>query len=668
MREIIGLSQFKSTFSVFDQRFTVFFFLMITFIEGLPRRGKQIVAIIADFAVLGFAMWAGLAIRLENLWPDIKGHSLLNLCIWAIAVGLPCCYGFGLYREVTRYVGLRFAVRVGYAVTTIALILAFIEFMNDRQSGLPRSAILIFWMLSILGIGGSRAVARYMIRSSSQRSCSRTLVYGAGDVGAGLVSMLAQDQRTKIVGFIDDDPKRIGSHIRSLQVYSAENMRKVVRDLRVDSVLLALPESSRRRRREIFQELTAFGVRVMLVPTLKEIAEGTAQTDAVRVMKIEDLLGRAPVEPVSELLSRNISGANVLVTGAGGSIGSEIARQVLLQGPRRLVLLDNCEFNLYTIENELRRLVGITSGLQIIAVLGSVLDSVRLERVMTENSIDTIYHAAAYKHVPIVEANEIEGVSVNVLGTLRAAQAARRCGVASFVLISTDKAVRPTSVMGASKRLAEKCLQALSDSDARSRDAVSKDRGIPKRQTRFNMVRFGNVLGSSGSVVPYFTEQIRRGGPVTLTHMDITRYFMTIPEASSLVIQAGAMGSGGDVFVLDMGEPIRIVDLARTMIRLAGYSEKSEDHPNGDIEIQVTGLRPGEKLFEELLIGDNCGPTEHVAIMQARENFIPWADLEIHLEVLEAALDQHDASRVRSILRQLVSGYGNQVQSRESQI
>ncbi|MEN9669587.1 MAG: hypothetical protein RLZZ386_1494, partial [Planctomycetota bacterium] len=321
-----------------------------------------------------------------------------------------------------------------------------------------------------------------------------------------------------------------------------------------------------------------------------------------------------------------------------------------------------------TIENELRRLVGITSGLQIIAVLGSVLDSVRLERVMTENSIDTIYHAAAYKHVPIVEANEIEGVSVNVLGTLRAAQAARRSGVASFVLISTDKAVRPTSVMGASKRLAEKCLQALADSAARSRDAVSKDRGIPKRQTRFNMVRFGNVLGSSGSVVPYFTEQIRRGGPVTLTHIDITRYFMTIPEASSLVIQAGAMGSGGDVFVLDMGEPIRIVDLARTMIRLAGYSEKSEDHPNGDIEIQVTGLRPGEKLFEELLIGDNCGPTEHVAIMQARENFIPWADLEIHLEVLEAALDQHDASRVRSILRQLVSGYGNQVQSRESHI
>ncbi|MDA0215410.1 MAG: nucleoside-diphosphate sugar epimerase/dehydratase, partial [Planctomycetota bacterium] len=476
-----------------------------------------------------------------------------------------------------------------------------------------------------------------------------------------LVSMLTQDQRTKIVGFIDDDPKRAGTKIRSVPVYSAENIRQVVREIRADTVLLALPESSRRRRREIFQELTALGLRVMLVPTLKEIAEGTAQTDAVRVMKIEDLLGRASVEPVTELLSRNISGANVLVTGAGGSIGSEIARQVLLQGPRRLVVLDNCEFNLYTIENELRRLVGTASGVQIVSVLASVLDTLRLERVMSENAIDTIYHAAAYKHVPIVEANEIEGVNVNVLGTLCAAQAARRTGVASFVLISTDKAVRPTSVMGASKRLAEKCLQALTDLDVRFHFVVSKDRAIPKRRTRFTMVRFGNVLGSSGSVVPYFTEQIRRGGPVTLTHMDITRYFMTIPEASSLVIQAGAMGNGGDVFVLEMGEPIRIVDLARTMIRLAGYTEKSEEHCNGDIEIQVTGLRPGEKLYEELLIGDNCGPTEHAAIMQARENFIPWEELEPSIEALEAAIDQHDVSRVRLILRKLVSGYGNQV-------
>ena len=634
---------------------------MIAFIDRLPRRGKQICALVADAFVLGLSMWAALAIRLESFWPDLNGHSLLKLCLLAIAVGLPCCYGFGLYREVTRYIGLRFAMRVGYAVTTIALILAFIEFMNDRANGLPRSAILIFWNLSILGIGGARAVARYLIRSTSLQMCSRTLVYGAGDVGAGLVSMLTQDRRTKIVGFIDDDPKRVGTQIRSLSVYSAENLRNVVRDTRADTVLLALPESSRRRRRELFQELTSIGVRVMLVPTLKEIAEGTAQTDAVRVMKIEDLLGRPPVEPITELLSRNISGANVLVTGAGGSIGSEIARQILLQGPRRLVLLDNCEFNLFTIENELRRIISPASGVQMVSVLASVLDSVRMERVMSENSIDTVYHAAAYKHVPIVEANEIEGVSVNVLGTLRAAQAARRSGVSSFVLISTDKAVRPTSVMGASKRLAEKCLQALADSDVRFHCVISKNHPTPKRRTRFTMVRFGNVLGSSGSVVPYFTDQIRRGGPLTLTHIDITRYFMTIPEASSLVIQAGAMGNGGDVFVLDMGEPIRIVDLARTMIRLAGYTEKNEEHPNGDIEIQVTGLRPGEKLFEELVIGDNCGPTEHIAIMQARENFIPWEELEPSLDGLEAAIDQHDVVRVRTMLKELVSGYKRQI-------
>ncbi len=638
---------------------------MFLLIERLPRRGKQIVAMIADAAVLGFSVWAALAIRLESPWPDLQGHSMLLLGLGAIVVGLPFCYGFGLYREITRYIGIQFAMRVGYAVTVIALLLAFAAFMNDRAQGLPRSAILIFWMLALLGIGGLRGIARYMIRRGSQGACSRTLVYGAGDVGAGLVSMLAQDRRTKIVGFIDDEPSRVGSEIRSLPVFSAANISDVVREMRVDTVLLALPESSRRRRREVFQELTTMGVRVMLVPTLKEIAEGTAQTDAVRVMKIEDLLGRAPVQAVEELLARNISGANVLVTGAGGSIGSEIARQILLLGPRRLVVLDNCEFNLYTVENELRRLAGTSSGLQITAVLGSVLDRVRLERVMLENTIDTVFHAAAYKHVPIVEANEIEGVSVNVLGTLRAAQAARRHGVSSFVLVSTDKAVRPTSVMGASKRLAEKCLQALSDSDSRLK-ASTNERAVSKRPTRFTMVRFGNVLGSSGSVVPHFTDQIRRGGPVTLTHPDITRYFMTIPEASSLVIQAGAMGNGGDVFVLDMGEPIRIIDLARTMIRLAGYSEKDADQPDGDIEIQITGLRPGEKLYEELVIGDNCGPTEHVAIMRASERFMPWEELESSLEALEAAIDQHDVVRVRSILKHLVSGYGSQARSNQS--
>ena len=632
---------------------------MVSFLERLPRRGKKAVALGVDVTILASAMWASIALRLGGWWPDLGDRSIVVLCLVAGAIGIPCCFGFGLYREITRYVGLQFAVRVGYAVTAMALLLGCIALMDNRAQGLPRSSILIFWMAAMLGIGTSRALARYLIGRMSRRASSRTLIYGAGDVGAGLVAMLSQDQRSNIVGFIDDDDARVGSEIRSLRVHSASDIRDVVRTLRVDTVLLALPESSRRRRREIFQELTAIGLRVMLVPTLKEIAEGTARIDSVRQLQIADLLGRPAVEPIGELLCRNISGANVLVTGAGGSIGSEIARQALRLGPRRLVVLDNSEFNLYAIENELRGIAGSSSGVHITAVLGSVLDRVRLERVMTDHLIGTVYHAAAYKHVPIVEANEIEGVSVNAIGTLRAAQAATRAGVESFVLISTDKAVRPSSVMGASKRLAEICLQALADTQRPQRATVPNRRDF-ERSTRFTIVRFGNVLGSSGSVVPLFTEQIRSGGPVTVTDPQMERYFMTIPEASSLVIQAGAMGRGGEVFVLDMGEPIRIIDLARNMIRLAGYSEKSATQPLGDIAIQVTGLRPGEKLSEELLIGDRCGPTEHGAILQAHEPFIPWEELEPQLDCLEAALDQHDVATVRALLRRLVSGYENE--------
>jgi FlaA1/EpsC-like NDP-sugar epimerase len=395
------------------------------------------------------------------------------------------------------------------------------------------------------------------------------------------------------------------------------------------------------------------GVRVMLVPTLTEIADGTARVDSIRPIRIEDLLGRAPVEPRTELLSRNTSSANVMITGAGGSIGSELARQVMQQGPRKLVLLDNGEFNLFTIEEELRRAAGSTSGLQIVSVLASVTDEVRMEQVLREHRIDTLFHAAAYKHVPLVEANEVEGVQVNAIGTLRTAQAAMRCGVASFVLISSDKAVRPTSVMGASKRLAEKILQALSDAQHNQPAGGAGAR----RTTRFTMVRFGNVLGSSGSVVPQFTEQIRRGGPLTVTHPEMLRYFMTIPEASSLVIQAGAMGNGGDVFVLDMGDPVRIVDLARSMIRLTGFTERTPQRPHGDIEIAFTGLRPGEKLFEELLIGKDCEPTDHPGILRANEEFTPWEQLERIIQRFEAAIDRHDVSEVRSLLEATVRGY-----------
>ncbi|MSR44559.1 MAG: polysaccharide biosynthesis protein [Phycisphaerales bacterium] len=620
---------------------------MIAWIDRFPRRGKQFIALVSDAVIFAVALWMALAIRLETWWPRPDGKDLVMVCLAAVVIGVSTCWASGLYREITRYVGHRFAVRVVYAVTITTLVLGFLALMIDRAQGLPRLALIGFWMAALIGVGATRVLARQLIRSGGQRAGSRILIYGASDVGAGLVSLLSQDRKSIVVGFVDDDPSRVGSEIQSRRVYAPADIGRVIRKERVDTVLLALPESCRRRRREIFQELSSTGARLMMVPTLNEIAEGTSRTDAVRVMKIEDLLGRAPVAPIQELLSRDIGGKNVLITGAGGSIGSEIARQAVRQGPRRIVLLDNCEFNLYSIEGELRSLAAGAIGVQITGVLGSVLDQVRLACVLREHSIETVYHAAAYKHVPIVEANEVEGVSVNAIGTLRVAQAAISAGVKSFVLISTDKAVRPTSVMGASKRLAEKCLQALADWESRNKKHPT---------TRFVMVRFGNVLASSGSVVPHFTEQIRRGGPVTITHPEITRYFMTIPEASSLVIQAGAMGRGGEVFVLDMGDPVRIIDLARNMIRLAGYLEKNERQPNGDIEIQVTGLRPGEKLYEELLIDTQCAPTEHGGITQARERFTPWEQLETQLHLLEAALDQHDVPKVRELLQRYVSG------------
>ena len=618
---------------------------MLQCLESLPRRGKQWLAVFVDACVFAVSLWLGLAIKLEVFWPQIADHSMAQLYAVAAGVGIASCWGCGLYREVTRYVGFRFAFRVANAVTVATIILVAIAFLvADRANGIPRSASVIFWMSSLIGIGSARALARYAIRSMSASSSSRILIYGAGDVGAGLLALLAQDRRSTVVGFLDDHPDRIGREIRSLRVYSGADVTAVVRATKANAVLLALPESSRRRRRELFDQLSRENVKVMLVPTLKEIADGTSQIAALQPIKLEDLLGRPPIEPMLDLLTKNIASANVLVTGAGGSIGQEIARQVLKLGPRSLIVLDNCEFNLYNLEKDLRAQCANSTSIKIVPVLASVLDRVRLERVMSEHAIETVFHAAAYKHIPIVEMNEVEGVNCNTIGTLRTAQAAIRTGVRSFVLISTDKAVRPTSVMGASKRLAEKCLQALAAESQGSK-------------TRFTMVRFGNVLGSSGSVVPHFEDQIRRGGPVTVTHADVTRYFMTIPEAASLVIQAGAMGRGGDVFVLDMGEPVLIMQLARSMIRLAGYREKTAEFPGGDIEIQCTGMRPGEKLYEELIIGDNCGPTEHPAILRAQEKFTPWMQLEPAIERLEAAIDQHDVARVRSLLRELVSGY-----------
>jgi FlaA1/EpsC-like NDP-sugar epimerase len=626
---------------------------MLSWVERIPRRGKQLIAAAVDAATVACSVYGVLALRFETWTPQVGLGTLGSLMGTAVVVSLPVFWGAGLYREILRYIGLRFAARAAFAVLVATLVTTVVVVLLDRATGIPRSTPLMFAVATCGCVITSRALARTIVRRLGGRGASRALVYGASDMGAGLVAMLAQDQRTCVVAFVDDDPARVGTSVHGIPVHGAARVHELVESLRIDTVLLALPESSRRRRRELFDNLSGRGLRVMLVPTLQEIADGTARVDAIRSMRIEDLLGRAPVEPKTALLSRNIAGENVLITGAGGSIGSEIARQVLKLGPRRLVLLDHSEYALYQIDSELRQHQGSSGSVPIVPVLASVTDEVRMERVIAEHAIGTLYHAAAYKHVPIVEANEIEGLAVNAIGTLRTAQAAMRAGVKSFVLVSTDKAVRPTSVMGASKRLAEKCLQALAEEQGRVHAAT----GTRRAPTRFTMVRFGNVLDSSGSVVPLFSDQIRRGGPVTVTHEGITRFFMTIPEASSLVIQAGAMGKGGEVFVLDMGEPVRIMDLARSMIRLAGYKVQDAETPDGDIEIVVTGLRPGEKLFEELLIGENCERTEHPAIMQAREPFLPWGMLEPMLARLQSTLDQHDTPGARAQLARIVSGY-----------
>jgi len=625
---------------------------MIVRLNRLSRRTKQVAIASADAVALAGAAWLAFAIRYGTFDPPIGDAWWLPMA--AVLIGLPVFWASGLYREVTRYVGTQFVLRLVQSVVLVTLLLAFAAFIADRGSDVPRTIFAPFAMAAIIGSGGIRVLLREGVRQIlSRRAASRVAIFGAGHAGVGLGTVLAQDPTRELVAFFDDDPSVVGSHLASVRVWSSRDLERIVAERNIDTVMLALPEGGWRRRREIFRRLRRNGVRVLTVPTFKEIADGIVGVENVREVAIGDLLGRPQIRPEPALLRRCIDGRSVLVTGAGGSIGSELCRQILRLGPSRLVLLDSSEFNLYQIEMELRSLAA-SAGIQvpIVAVLGSVLDELGLERLMKQNRVATVYHAAAYKHVPIVEANEVEGARTNVLGTVRTAQAARTTGVSTFVLVSTDKAVRPTSVMGATKRMAELVLQAI------QADEVSSG-----GTTCFVMVRFGNVLGSSGSVVPLFAEQIRAGGPVTVTHPDVTRYFMTISEASELVLQAAAMGDGGDVFVFDMGEPVRIVDLASSMIELAGREVRDAQNPDGDIEIRFTGLRPGEKMTEELVIGDEIERTTHPGILRASERFMPLAQLEPWLQRLQAAVDGHDAAAVRSILHSVVAGYAQRVRN-----
>ena len=575
----------------------------------------------------------------------VAWNSCQSLLIWAAIIAPICFYCTGLYKEITRYIGPIFAVRVvaGVALLTVALLI--ISFYTTRVANLPRTVPIIYFVLTTLAVGSTRLGARWWLLGKGGYSKNyKVAIFGAGAAGIGLHSALIHGREQSVVAFIDDDPKLQGRKIRNVPVYASENLEQVFLKHDIKALLLALPSASRARRLKLVEKATAHGVRVLTVPTLAELDDGTASVGQLRPVKVDDLLGRTPVAANEELMHRHITGKSVLVTGAGGSIGSELCRKIMQAGPTRLVLLEQCEHNLYTIEKEIRHVISKRGGEMLLETsLGSVNDRVLLDRLLVAQRIETVYHAAAYKHVPMVEKHETAGVETNVFGTLTMAQAALRAGVKAFIFVSTDKAVRPTSVMGASKRLAEIILQSMNE--------------ISKSRTIFSMVRFGNVLGSSGSVIPLFQEQLERGGPLTVTHAEMVRYFMTIPEAASLVIQAGAMAKGGEVFVLDMGEPVKIIDLARNMIRLAGRTLRDKDHPAGEIEIQITGTRPGEKLYEELLISSDSTTTEHASIGLSREPFESWNLLEAKLDRLQTAVDQRDDGVVRKLLGDLVGGY-----------
>ncbi|CAG8872052.1 UDP-N-acetyl-alpha-D-glucosamine C6 dehydratase [Pseudomonas fluorescens] len=637
---------------------------------GLPRRQKRLIQVSADVVLVWVTLWLAFVVRLgiDEMANPFIAHPWLFLI--APVVAIPLFIRFGMYRAVMRYFGNDALIAIIKAVSLSSLILGVIVYWySNHQNIIPRSIIFNYWWLSLIMIGGLRlAMRQYFLGdwftavqhvpfTSRDDGLPRVAVYGAGAAGNQLVAALRIGRAMRPVAFIDDDKGIAERIISGLHVYNPEQIQRMIDVTGAQEVLLAIPSSNRGRRREILSFLEGFPLHVRSVPGFMDLASGRVKVDDIQEVDIADLLGRDSVAAQGELLEHCIKGQSVLVTGAGGSIGSELCRQILALRPTTLLLLDHSEFNLYSILSELEQRIARESlPVHLLPILGSVRNPDKLLDVMKTWHVDTVYHAAAYKHVPMVEHNIAEGVLNNVIGTLNTAQAALQAGVANFVLISTDKAVRPTNVMGSTKRLAELTLQALSREMA---PVLFGDTGNVSRvnKTRFTMVRFGNVLGSSGSVIPLFHKQIKSGGPLTVTHPKITRYFMTIPEAAQLVIQAGSMGQGGDVFVLDMGEPVKIVELAEKMIHLSGLSVRSEKNVHGDISIEFTGLRPGEKLYEELLIGDNVVSTQHPMIMSANEDHLTWDVLKAKLTELLAAVEQDDYARVRQLLRDTVSGY-----------
>jgi FlaA1/EpsC-like NDP-sugar epimerase len=619
---------------------------MIRYILSAPRTTKRLISISYDILAIPLSIYLALALRLDTLTPHISVELISSMAATTIA-SIIIFMRIGLYRAVVRFMAEKAFVTLLIGSGLSALTFATSSLL--LQADIPRSTIIIHFVILLIFIGSPRLFIRAIVSQMSKNGTEPVLIYGAGHQGIALANSLMNSNTYHPCAFIDDNKRKQKTVIHGLKVFPASQLDELLESGQRKKVLLALGSASSSTRKRLLEQLASKKIEVLTTPSVNDIVSGKAKIEELKKVEIEDLLGRDPVPPRSELIQQCITNKVVAVTGAGGSIGSEICRQAILQKPNKLVLIELNEFSLYTIEQELNQLkANLNLELDIISILGSVQKEHRLKTIFETFKVDTVYHAAAYKHVPMVEHNVVEGVRNNVFGTWYCAEEAIKAHVKNFVLISTDKAVRPTNVMGTSKRVAELVLQALA-----------------KRQedTRFTMVRFGNVLGSSGSVVPLFHRQIQQGGPITVTHPDIIRYFMTIPEAAQLVIQAGSMGKGGDVFVLDMGEPVKIISLARKMIHLSGLSEKHEQNPSGDIAIEYSGLRPGEKLYEELLMGNNVEGTEHPRIMTANEIHLSWPETHNLLNHLDKACHEFHVDDVIKLLIEAPAAFNKQGES-----
>ena len=626
---------------------------------ALPRNSKRLVVMVLDLVLALISVWLAFYLRIDQL--GMPENKQIFVYVISPALAIPIFIKFGLYRAIFRYTGMAALAATAKAIGVYS-ILFFLTLIFFKWNGVPRSIGLIQPLLFLILVGGSRAMARFWLAGlsvKSRHSVGRLLIYGAGEAGVQTATALSVSRQYSLQGFVDDDTAKVGGSINGVDIISPQSVADAVERLGITDILLAIPSLGRTQRNDIIATLRNLPVHVRTLPGMGDLAAGRVTVQDFQELDVEDLLGRAPVPPDRSLLARNLAGKVVLVTGAGGSIGGELCRQIILERPSQLVLVEHNEFGLYSIHSELFGLCKeLGLPVDVVPLLASVANFVRLKEICQLYRPATVYHAAAYKHVPLVESNPSEGVLNNVFGTLNIARAAMESQASHFVLISTDKAVRPTNVMGATKRMAELVLQAMSSCRSLQFNLPDGTQSpVIKNATTFSMVRFGNVLDSSGSVVPLFRKQLLSGGPITVTHADVTRYFMTIPEAAQLVLQAGAMAEGGDVFVLDMGEPVKILDLAKRMAQLSGQTICDENNPNGDIEIAMTGLRPGEKLYEELLIGNNPQPTTHQKIMKAHEDSVPWPELAPLLVTLRQTATQNDAIAIKKILVQWVRGY-----------